>query len=43
MAIGLASTTALFDAFQVQYFPFQQHVEFFEQWIEKDFTHRPQL
>jgi hypothetical protein len=42
-AIGLASTIALFDGFHVQYFPFQEHVEFFEQWFEKDFTHRPYL
>jgi hypothetical protein len=42
-ALGLASTTKLFDGFEAQWFPFQQHVEFIEQWVDGGFKHRPAL
>ena len=42
-AIGLGSSTPLFDGFVVQLFPLEQHVDFIKQWIDGGFTHRPAL
>ena len=42
-AVGLGSTTPLFDAFTVELFPLEHHVEFVKKWIGGGFTHRPRL
>lgn len=39
--ISLASTTVLFDAFQVQFFPFEQQFEFIRNLFKHDFRYRP--
>ena len=41
-AIGLASTTPLFDGFQVQFFPFQAHEDLLKMLLEDGFQYRPQ-
>lgn len=41
VAIGLASTTPLFDGFQVEFFPFQAHQDTLERLIEDGFQYRP--
>jgi hypothetical protein len=39
--VGLASTTPLFDAMEVQFFPFDSHWHFLRQLFEEDFRYRP--
>jgi len=40
-ALGLASTTPLFDGFDVQFFPFTAHQQLIERLIEDGFQYRP--
>jgi len=40
-ALGLASSTSLFDGFQVQFFPFREHQDLLERLIEDGFQYRP--
>ena len=40
-AIGLASTTMLFDRFEVQFFPFENQVQFLRQLVHGNFSWRP--
>jgi hypothetical protein len=39
--MGLASTTKLFDNYQVQFFPFDKQFEFMSHVLESDFRYKP--
>lgn len=39
--VSLASTTELYDRFEVQYFPFDEQWQFLHDWVKGDFTYRP--